>query len=59
MKATFENVMNTPLKKFYRGRDIQYIHRRYAMFLCSEMNPDYFWEDRGLVEIHSQIAIPS
>lgn len=55
MKVTFDNIMNSSLSKYYRGRDLEYLQRRYTMFICSELNDQIMWEDRDLVEIHQQI----
>lgn len=53
MKLTFENLMGSSLKKFYAGRDLEYLLRRYTVFICSQITDEVIWQDQELCEYHA------
>ena len=55
MNLTFEKIMLTRLRKFYKGRDTKMLSRKYAVFLssCCGMQIDYI--GRELDEVHDKI----
>lgn len=55
VKATLDKVMRTPLRKFYAGRNIEYLIRRYTIFFCTELDHYYMWDGESLADIHKEI----
>ena len=46
------------MHKFYVGRDTEMLIRKYAVFICSQIQPEFDWMGRELDDIHGNIYPP-
>ena len=57
IKLTFEKIMKTRIAKFYKGRDLKILSRKYVVFISAEIGMEFEYLGRDMDDVHDEIIL--